>query len=350
MPSVSRPIVIIGAGGIVNDAHLPAYRLAGFPVAGIYDLDPQRAAAAARRWEIPQVFSTLAEAISSVRSIPGAVFDVAVPAFALLDVLPHLPMGAPMLIQKPMGENLAQARAIRDLCRTRGFIAGINFQLRFAPYVIAARGLIQEGRIGTLHDMEVRITANTPWRLWTFLEKVPFAEIIYHSIHYIDLMRSFLGEPRGVYAKSVRHPRASNIDGTSSDIALDYDDFLRAVITTNHHHEYGPRHQESYIKWEGDQGAIKAVMGTMLNYPAGQPDHFEFCLLEENQPPSWQSAELPGSWFPEAFIGTMAGLMRFLEGAAPTIPTSVEDAYSTMLLVDAACRSSRSGAIAVAPE
>ena len=28
----TRSIIIIGAGGIVNDAHLPAYRLAGFPL------------------------------------------------------------------------------------------------------------------------------------------------------------------------------------------------------------------------------------------------------------------------------------------------------------------------------
>ena len=37
MPSTPRPIVIIGAGGIVKDAHLPAYRKAGFLVAGPYD-------------------------------------------------------------------------------------------------------------------------------------------------------------------------------------------------------------------------------------------------------------------------------------------------------------------------
>ncbi len=40
MPKHHRPIFIIGAGGIVNDAHLPAYRIAGFEVAGIYDINP----------------------------------------------------------------------------------------------------------------------------------------------------------------------------------------------------------------------------------------------------------------------------------------------------------------------
>ena len=38
LPRTERPIVIVGAGGIVRDAHLPAYRLAGFRVHGICDL------------------------------------------------------------------------------------------------------------------------------------------------------------------------------------------------------------------------------------------------------------------------------------------------------------------------
>ena len=37
------PIVSIGAGGIVRDAHLPAYRKARFQVHGIYDLVRDRA-------------------------------------------------------------------------------------------------------------------------------------------------------------------------------------------------------------------------------------------------------------------------------------------------------------------
>ena len=35
----SLPICIIGAGGIVNDAHLPAYKIAGYNVHGIFDVD-----------------------------------------------------------------------------------------------------------------------------------------------------------------------------------------------------------------------------------------------------------------------------------------------------------------------
>src|SRR5579885_3320580 len=38
-PSAPRPIVVIGAGSIVRDAHLPVYARLGFPVAGIFDVN-----------------------------------------------------------------------------------------------------------------------------------------------------------------------------------------------------------------------------------------------------------------------------------------------------------------------
>src|SRR5262245_22936275 len=38
-PSAPRPIVIVGAGAIVENAHLPAYRRLGFEVAGLFDLN-----------------------------------------------------------------------------------------------------------------------------------------------------------------------------------------------------------------------------------------------------------------------------------------------------------------------
>jgi hypothetical protein len=119
---------------------------------------------------------------------------------------------------------------------------------------------------------------------------------------------------------------------------------LRANITTNHHHEYGQRHQESYIKWEGTRGAIKAKMGLLMNYPEGEPDEFEYVIFEEGKVLEWQPVSIEGAWFPDAFIGTMSSLMRFMEGSSNTLPTSVDDAFRTMAVAEAACISSEWGA------
>lgn len=338
---LDHPIIVIGAGGIVRDAHLPAYSKAGFRLAGIYDLEVQKAKTLADQYGIPRVFATLDDAAAA--ATPDTVFDVAVPAAFTSDVLRALPDGHGVLIQKPMGDNIEQARTIRDLCRAKKLIGAVNFQLRFAPAVTHARRMIDRGSIGELSDVEVRITAYTPWQMWPFLEKTPRVEILYHSIHYIDLIRSFLGDPQAVYAKSTRHPVAPKLASCCSSIIMDYGDMVRANIQTNHGHAYGPKHQESYAKWEGTRGAIKTRLGVLLDYPRGLPDEFEYVELEEGVPPEWKSLELRGSWFPEAFMRSMASLMSYLDGASATLPTSVEDAFRTMAVVEAAYESMASG-------
>ncbi len=341
LPQSPRPVILIGAGGIVRDAHLPAYRKAGIRVLGVYDLNQEKATVLARDFGIERVYASLQSAVTEAPA--DAVFDVAVPAPATLDILQSFPSGSVVLMQKPMGEDLVGARAIRDLCRTRQLTAAVNFQLRFAPYILAARHLIDQGIIGNVHDMEIRVNVETPWHLWTFLEGIPRLEILYHSIHYLDLLRSFLGEPHGVYAKTVRYPGLDTLAATRSTVILDYGDFLRAMVTTNHHHIWGPRHQESFVKWEGTRGAIKTTLGSLIDYPHGIPDVLEYVSLEDGRPGEWQSIPVEGSWFPDAFIGTMSSLMRYAEGSEMTLPSSVEDAYRTMAVVEAAYHSSASG-------
>lgn len=336
------PIVLIGAGGIVHDAHLPAYRKARFEVAGIYDVNLDRAWSLAGQFGIRRVYESLREATDE--SPANAVFDIAVPAAALMDVLPHLPGNRGVLIQKPLGENLDQARRIVELCHSRGFRAAVNFQLRYAPYVLAARDLIRQGAIGDLHDLEVRVTVYTPWHLWAFMQGIPRVEILYHSIHYLDLLRSFLGDPEGVYAKTLKHPLAPQLAPTRSTMILDYGDTVRACVSANHGHVFGLRHQESFIKWEGDRGAIIAKMGLLMNYPQGEPDEMEYCIFRDAEPPQWERVNLEGSWFPDAFIGTMSSVMRWVEGSDEKAATSVDDALKTMALVEAAYRSSEHGA------
>lgn len=345
LPRCFRPIVLIGAGGIVRDAHLPAYRKTGFRVETVYDLDCGRAEALAREFGIANVAASLPEAVAGADS--GVVFDVAVPAAALIGILKALPEGGSVLMQKPMGETLAQAREICALCRSRKLAAAVNFQLRYAPCVLAARSLIDQGAIGELHDMEVRVTVFMPWHLWKFLEGIPRVEILYHSVHYLDLIRSFLGNPRGVYAKTVKHPDTMKLASTRSSLILDYGDRVRANIQTNHGHGFGRKHQESYVKWEGTRGAIKAHLGLLVNYPKGEPDSLEYCEMNGDAPGDWQSVPLQGSWYPDAFVGTMASVMRYSNGETDELPTSVDDALQTMALVEACYQSSEQGATAI---
>jgi predicted dehydrogenase len=338
-----RPVFIIGAGGIVVNAHLPAYKLAGFNIQGIYDSDTEKSRAAASRFAVPRAFSTMDEMLRHAPT--NAVFDVAVPGSAMLQVLTQLPDNAIVLIQKPMGENLAAARQILQLTRRKKMLAAVNFQLRYAPAVVEARRMIDAGLLGEIADIEININVYTPWHLWKFLFDAPRVEILYHSIHYIDLIRSFLGNPEKVLAKTTGHPAMKELASVRSNIIMDYGHMVRASIATNHAHLYGLTMQQSYIKIEGSKGAVKIDLGVLKNYPHGEPERFAYIVLQEEQTAEWKQKEMEGNWFPHAFIGSMMQLMEAADQGFKVPDNSVEDCINTMACVEAAYISNEKGGI-----
>ena len=82
------------------------------------------------------------------------------------------------------------------------------------------------------------------------------------------------------------------------------------------------------------------------NYPHGVGDEFEYCLLDDSgNPGAWQSIRLEGSWFPEAFIGSMAQVQCHKEGTLERMTTDVSDVIHTMGCVEAAYESNRCGGV-----
>jgi predicted dehydrogenase len=330
-PSHPKPIVTIGAGSIVVDAHFPAYRKAGFPIAGVYDIDAAKAKSVADKFGVSKLFSSLDEALAT-----DAIFDLATPPGAHRSVLERVPVGSGVLIQKPMGGDLSQATEILKVCRDRKLVAAVNFQLRFAPMMLAVRDALDRKLLGRLVDAEVHLAIDTPWGLFAFLKGLPRVEIAVHSIHYLDLIRSFLGDPRGVHAKTIGHP-ASDMAQTRTTAILDYGDEVRSAMSINHNHAFGRKHQAAEFRFDGTEGAAYAKLGLLLDYPRGEPDELWIRSKGESV---WAEVPLRGSWFPDAFIGRMANLQRFCSGEDTHLIASIEDAWTTMALVEAAFESS----------
>jgi len=330
-PRRPLPIVTIGAGSIVMDAHFPAYRKGGFPIAGVFDLNAERAKLVGEKFGV-RVFGSLDEALST----DGAIFDLATPPSAHLSVLQRVPSGAGVVIQKPMGSDLDEATAILKACRERKLKAAVNFQLRFSPMMLAIKDAVDRGLLGRLVDVETRVSIDTPWALFAFLKNLPRIEIAVHSIHYLDLIRAFLGDPSGVHAKTIGHP-SSEMAQTRTAAILDYGDEVRSAMSVNHNHAYGRRHQVAEFRFEGTEGAAHAKMGVLLDYPRGEPDELTIKTKGETE---WTHVPLHGGWFPDAFVSRMANLQRFVMGEDSELIASVEDAWTTMAVVEAAFESS----------
>ncbi|MFK7995712.1 MAG: Gfo/Idh/MocA family protein [Granulosicoccus sp.] len=334
LASQPRPIVIFGAGSIVSDAHLPAYHKAGYSVAGIYDPDVAKCQALAAKWECT-AFASVGEAVS----VEGAVFDLATPPAAHVSVVEQLPAGSGCLIQKPMGSELDEATQILTLCRERNLAAAVNFQLRFAPMMLALQDAINQGLLGEVLDFDAWLALDTPWGLWKFLEGLPRVEIALHSIHYLDLIRAILGNPLGVHAKTLGHP-ASSMSQTRTSAILDYGDRVRCSLSINHDHAFGRRFQACEFRLCGSVGAAYVKLGVNLDYPRGEPDEL-WLKRGDNE---WEQVKLDGEWFPDAFASRMSQLQRYVAGEEKQLVSAVEDAWQTMSLVEAAYTSSASPA------
>jgi predicted dehydrogenase len=333
-PATPRPIVVVGAGAIVRTAHLPAYARRGYPVAGVFDLRADTARGTSAMFGVP-VLATLDDACA----VHGAVFDVAVPGDQILSILCRLPVGAAVLMQKPMGEDLAGARRIIDVCRARQLVAAVNFQLRFSPNLLALEQLVAQHRLGVITDIEVRVVDRQPWEQWSFLERAPRLEVLYHSIHYLDAIRWLAGEPEGVQCRALTHPSLGEFRDTRSSIILDYGDRIRCSLTLNHTHRHDATHRASFFKLEGTEGAAMLTLGVNLDYPDGPPDTLEVAL----DGPAWHEIPLRGSWFTAAFEGPMSNLQRVVAGEDRALVSPVDDAIRTMALVEACYRSSEDG-------
>ena len=170
-------------------------------------------------------------------------------------------------------------------------------------------------------------------------------ELSLHSIHYLDLIRRVLGDPKGVHAKSLGHP-AHGVAQTRTSAILDYGDRVRCNVSINHDHKFGRKHQASEFLICGTEGAAWLQLGVNLDYPVGELDILEIFPRGGDR---WVGVPLQGTWLPDAFVGRMANLQRFAAGEDAELVSSVEDAWTTMALIEAAFTSGAAPATPLEP-
>ena len=331
------PIAIVGAGEIVNVAHLPAYTRAGLPVVGITDLDQDKAADVAARHGIPRVYADLNELLADERV---QVVDVAVAAAAQPAIAREVVRsGRHMLGQKPFAPDPETATELADLAEEHGVVLAVNQQLRFDEGMAAAHQMVAEGWLGPLTAMSITVDIWTEWTTWPWMLHTPRLEISNHSIHYHDVMRWFLGEPEVVYCAAGRTAGQAPTGESRTITTASYPSGARSVVHANHENARGDNRAEFRI--DGEQGAIRGTLGLLYDYPHGRPDTLE--LSSDVLPTDgWVPYPVTTRWVPDAFLGPMASLLAAVStGSAPR--SSARDNVGTLRVVDALYRSIETG-------
>lgn len=340
--SHKRPVAIVGAGVIVDVAHLPAYKALGLEVAGIFDLDSARATDVAARHGVPRVYASQEELLGDDHV---EVVDIAVVPWAQPDIVKAaLAAGKHLLCQKPLALEVAQARELAALASNSGQMVAVNQQLRFDEGMAAATAMVRAGWIGEPTTMSFTVNIATDWSAWPWLVTSDRLEIMYHSIHYLDAIRSILGDPVRVFVSGSRTPGQTPQAETRTISTLVFEGNVRALVHATH--ENRSRDPEALFRIDGSEGAIKGTLGLLYDYPLGRPDTLEvFSRVVPTD--GWLPYPVTGRWLPDAFGGPMASLLRSIATGKPHI-TAAADNVRTVELVHALYESLETGeAVAV---
>ena len=325
-------IGIIGAGGIVNYAHLPAYKKAGFKVVCITDRDREKAQRTAKEHGIGTVCANVSELLSQPEV---EIVDIAVyPAEQVGIVEQAAASGKHLLCQKPFADEYSKAVRSVELAERAKVKIAVNQQMRWDAGIRCARLLIDDGWLGAPTYGAIQVHCKTDWSLWPWIYQGKHVEIMFHSIHYIDSLRYLLGDPAYVFTSGSRAPGETTQAETKTLTTWEYKSGLQVLIDVCH----TTWHDDPYaiFRFEGTEGVIKGTIGLMYNYPTGRPDTLEF--MSKRNPGYWFSARLDSMWIPDAFVGPMASLMRSIEsGSEPE--TSGRDNLRTLQVVFAEYRS-----------
>ena len=338
IPTAHRvPVAIVGAGGIVDGAHLPAYKKAGLNIVGITDVDLAKAKDVATRHGIKKVYASLDEMLAETEA---TVFDIAVPA----DTQPQLfekiaRAGKNILAQKPMATTVEAGLSMANLVDEFKIIAGVNQQLRFEEGVAAAHKMVELGWIGEVNNFSITVNLITPWELWPWAKDLERLEIMLHSIHYHDLIRWFLGDPKTVFCVAGRTNGQYPKGETRTISTYKYEGGVSALVHANHVNRGGDNSAEYRI--DGDKGSIRGTLGLLYDYPNGRVDTLE---VNSQVVPTdgWMPYPVTTRWFPDAFIGTMGSVMSAI-ATGSTVRSSVRDNVNTLKLVQALYRSMDTG-------
>lgn len=324
-----RPIAVVGAGAIMTVAHLPAYTAAGLPVVGIFDVDRDRAAAAARQFDISRVYADLAAVLSDDEI---EVVDIAVPAARQPDVVRAVvDSGRHVLAQKPFAPTSAVAKELVERAERRGTVLAVNQQLRFDEGIAAAKAVMDLGWLGEVTAVSVDVDIWTEWSDWPWLLEVDRLEIMNHSIHYHDAVRWLLGDPAVVFCAAGRRPGQAARGETRTVSTYLYDSGVRALVSAHHLNDHGdPR---ATFRVDGTHGAVRGTLGLLYDYPHGRPDTVE---IRSRVLPTdgWLPYPVTSRWIPDAFLGPMASVLGAVAEGRP-LRSSGRDNLATLRLCEA---------------
>jgi UDP-N-acetylglucosamine 3-dehydrogenase len=327
---------IIGAGNIFERGYAPAFeQTAALGIAGVFDLDADRAAAAARRFPDARPAPSL-EALLEQDAIDAVFVLTPTDTHAQLAIA-ALEAGRHVLCEKPMARTPADARRMADAAASTGRRLMIGHTRRFDDRWTALHEQVRSGRIGDpVYVFRSEHAYNgAPGTAWQWRDEQSGGALWDVGVHVAELFHWFLGGvPRTAFTR-VAHSRPESRAGGAPDAA---------VVT----YDFGPeRHAVLSVSWIhppawGPGYSTTEIVGTGGRLEYHDLDGHPATIVSDR-------IEIPRySPLLSALADTFrAEIEHFADAVTSDAPfrVTVEDAIVAVDMIDAAERSAASGRV-----
>lgn len=187
-------LAVVGAG-LVGQRHIDAITLVpGAELVAVVEPGPTDQA-------VP-VFKTQADMFDAI-ALDGVI--LATPTLlhvsGAMECVEH---GIPVLVEKPLAAEAADARVLVDAARAKGVPLLVGHHRRHNPIIQQAAALIKDGAIGEVRSAQVTCWFYKPddyFEVAPWRKKAGAGPISVNLVHDVDLMRYFLGEVVTVQAQ-----------------------------------------------------------------------------------------------------------------------------------------------------
>lgn len=232
-------------------------------VSGLWRRDPAKAAANARDHGIAHNFPS-AEALCASPEI-DAVFVVSPDALHLPHVLLAAQHGKPVLCEKPLAMNAAEAEQMLFATRAAGVVFGVAQNMRYNASVQLIREWIREGRIGApllVHSQFCYDTERSP-RTWIYDPTLalggPIGDV---AIHCLDALR-FVLSTDVIEVSTLAHKDARSGEVESHAVVnLAFGNGAMGAVSVTTRGAY-----RSLIEATGETGVIVCEDGLTVDHP-----------------------------------------------------------------------------------
>src|SRR5262249_14770250 len=217
----------VGAGFIMRDCQLVAYRQAGFNPVAVAARDMKRAEVVATQHGIPRCHQSIAELLAEA---DVEILDIAVPPDAqpaiIRQAVERKDHVRGILAQKPLALSYREAKECVTLCERAGILLAVNQNMRYDQSARALKDILQRGWLGDPVLGTIEMRAIPHWMPWS--RGLPSLTTFIMSIHHLDTFRYWFGTPDRVLASTRPDPRTQfpHSDGINLYI-LEYDSGCR---------------------------------------------------------------------------------------------------------------------------